>query len=61
MQDEVHERFVLVFTDMLDKRLRRELFAQFVGRQPVFGKPVIEFVDDCGEEEVKDETTGVGC
>ena len=47
MQDEVHERFIFLFADVLDKRLRREFFAQFVGGQPVLGKTVIEFVDDC--------------
>ena len=51
MQDEVYERLVLVFADILDKRLRRELFPQFVGGQPVLCKPVIEFVDNCKEEE----------
>ena len=46
MQYEVHERFVLLLADVLDKRLRRELFAQFVGGQPVLGEPVVELFDD---------------
>ena len=50
MEDEVHERFIFLFTDMLNKRLRRELFAQFVGGQPILGEPVIEFINNCKEE-----------
>ena len=49
-QYEVHKRLILVFADMLDKRLRRELFSQFVGSQPVLRKRVIEFIGNCKEE-----------
>lgn len=51
MQDEVHERFIFVFADMLNKRLGRELLSQFVGGQPVLRKPVVKFIDDCKGEE----------
>lgn len=51
MEDEVHERFIFLFANILNKRLRRKLFPQFVGGQPVLGKPVIEFVDNCKEEK----------
>ena len=51
MQDEVHERLVLVFANRLNKGLRRELLPQFVGGQPVLGKSVIESVDNCKEGE----------
>jgi len=49
MQDEVHERFILVFADILNKRLRSELLAQFVSGQPVLSEPIVEFVDNCKE------------
>jgi hypothetical protein len=48
-QDKVYKRLILVFADVLDKRLRRELFSQFVGGQPILRKRVIEFVGNCKE------------
>jgi hypothetical protein len=61
MQDKVHERFVLVFANVLDEGLRWELFPEFVSGQPVLCKCVIESIDDCEEEgdEVGLETGSV--
>ena len=61
MEDEVHERFIFLFTDMLNKRLRRELFAQFVGSQPILGEPVIKFVDNCKKEGFEKQGRRNGC
>jgi len=46
MQDEVDERLIPVFANVLNKRLRRELCSQFVGGQPVLCESIIEFIDD---------------
>ena len=59
MQDKVDERLILVFANVFNKRLRRELLSQLVGGQPVLSKPVIKFVDNCKEEE-NSEARGLG-
>jgi len=61
MQDEVHERLVLVFADVLNKRLRRELFALFVGGQPILGEPIVEFADNCKDGGLRIEFTRMVC
>ena len=50
MQDKFHQDFVTIFADMLDKRLRWELFSEFVRREPVLRERVVEFIDDCKKE-----------
>lgn len=50
MQDEVHERLVPALANILDKRLRWELFSQLIGGQPVLGKGVVEFIDNYKEK-----------
>ena len=46
MQDEVYERFIPLFANMLDKRLRWKLFTLFIGGQSVLGKRVVELIDN---------------
>ena len=50
MQDKFHQDFVTIFADMLDKRLRWELFSEFVRREPVLRERVVEFIDDYKKE-----------
>ena len=45
MQDEVDNCLILVFSEVLDKRLRRQLLSKLISCQTILGECVIEGVD----------------
>ena len=47
MKNELDHLLVLVFTDPSNERLRCELLAGLVSGQTVFGKTVVEVLEDC--------------
>ena len=47
MEDEIHERLVLLLADPFDERLRLKLFSELVSNKAVLGEGVVKIVDDC--------------
>ena len=47
MQDKVHEDLVFILANIIDERWRRKLFSEFVRRQSILCKRVVEFINGC--------------
>jgi hypothetical protein len=46
MKREVDQRFVAIFTQEADERLRWQFFSEFVRRQTILRKTVVEIMND---------------